>query len=212
MRRDWVLSSGRVKWGSLPVHGSDGSIGPWNRQKETSHRSWPLGRHHAAHCAASHRHCVQKYHTSPLPQRRCAPARRHFSRAQRRCAAPHSLYRHPSDFIDVLAIPCPVFVNRCVSKQDGRGAEVQSSKFKVQSSKFKVQSSKFKVQSSKFKAESRRDGIFVATAERESPQLRRSGIGPHMPPLRGLVDSSGAFLQLFRSYGAAASSRLNFEL
>lgn len=43
--------------------------------------------------------------------------------------------------------------------------------------------------SSKFKAESRRDGIFVATAERESPQLRRSGIGPHMPPLRGLVAS-----------------------
>ncbi len=153
--------------------------------------------------------CPEISHQSPAPATLCARPASFFARPVTLCGSPFTLspsqrlYRRFSDPVSRFRESLRLKTGRTRSG---------SSKFKVQSSKFKVQSSKFKVQSSKFKAESRRDGISVATAERESPQLRRSGIGPHMPPLRGLVDSSGAFLQLFRSYGAAASSRLNFEL
>ncbi len=132
--------------------------------------------------------CPEISHQSPAPATLCARPASFFARPVTLCGSPFTLspsqrlYRRFSD---------PV------------------SRFRES---LRLKTGRTRGGSSKFKAESRRDGIFVATAERESPQLRRSGIGPHMPPLRGLVDSSGAFLQLFRSYGAAASSRLNFEL
>jgi len=105
------------------IHGAMVALGSGLRQSNPPLRRavGTLGRRDGAQCAAAHRHCVQKYHNSPAAQRHCAPARRHFSRAQQPCAAPHSLYRHPSDFVDVLVIRCPVFVKRCASKQDGRG-------------------------------------------------------------------------------------------
>lgn len=132
--------------------------------------------------------CPEISHQSPAPATLCARPASFFARPVTLCGSPFTLspsqrlYRRFSD---------PV------------------SRFRES---LRLKTGRTRGGSSKFKAESRRDGISVATAERESPQLRRSGIGPHMPPLRGLVDSSGAFLQLFRSYGAAASSRLNFEL
>ena len=132
--------------------------------------------------------CPEISHQSPAPATLCARPASFFARPASLCGSPvtlspsQRLYRRFSD-------PVSHF-----------------------SESLRLKTGRTRGGSSKFKAESRRDGIFVATAERESPQLRRSGIGPHMPPLRGLVASSGAFLQLFRSYGAAASSRQNFGL